>query len=161
MVYHRYPKLGVICDTQDHFILACQASRGPRPDVDEFRPLLTEALRNVRFATFVADAGYDSEPNHRYAREKHGIRTMIPPKHGRPTTKPATGHYRRLMQVRFATPLYRKRTQVETVISMIKRRQGSHVHGRKYYSQCRDLRLMVLTHNAMILLYLRVFYRAT
>lgn len=157
VVYHRFPKLGVICDTQDHFILA---GRGPRPYVDDFRPILAEALRNVRFANFVADAGYDSEGNHRYARASHGIRTMIPPMHGRPTKKPATGHHRRLMQVRFSRPLYRNRTQVETVISMIKRRQGSHVHGRKYQSQCRDLRLMALTHNAMILLYLQVFYRA-
>jgi len=46
------------------------------------------------------------------------------------------------------------------VMSMIKRRQGSHVHGRTYHSQCRDLRLMVLTHNLMILIFIKVFYRA-
>ena len=45
-------------------------------------------------------------------------------------------------------------------MSMIKRRQGNHVHGRTYQSQCRDLRLMVLTHNIMILLFCWVFYRA-
>jgi hypothetical protein len=50
--------------------------------------------------------------------------------------------------------------QVETVISMIKRRQGSHVRGINYWSQCRDLRLKVLTHNVMILLRIEVFYRA-
>ena len=43
---------------------------------------------------------------------------------------------------------------------MLKRRQGSHTSGRSHYSRCRDLYLMVLTHNAMLLILLRVFYRA-
>jgi hypothetical protein len=160
VVYHRFPKLGVVCDADDHFILACRAGRGPRPDVDEFRPLLAEALRVVRLCQLTADAGFDSEANHRFAREEHGVRTIIPAKHGRPTTKPAAGRYRRLMQVRFDRDAYRRRSQVETVISMIKRRQGAHVRSRSYHSQCRDLRLMALTHNVMILWRREVFYRA-
>jgi hypothetical protein len=160
VVYHRYPKLGVVCDTSNHFILAFDAGRGPRPDVDEFRPLVTDALRRVRLSLMAADAGYDSEPNHEFARDEHGIRTLIPPKHGRPTDKPASGRYRRLMQTRFDRETYRNRVQVETVMSMIKRRQGSQVRGHKYWSQCRDLRLMALTHNVMILVCVEVFYRA-
>lgn len=161
VVYHRYPKLGLVCDTSCHFILALHAGRGPRPDVDEFRPLVAEARRRLRLARISADAGYDSEANHRFARQECGIRTVIPAKHGRPTTKPASGHYRRLMQVRFDRRAYRDRCQVETVMSMLKRRQGSHAPARKYRSQCRDLYLIALTHNIMILLLLRVFYRAT
>ena len=72
----------------------------------------------------IADAGYDSEANHVFARDQHRLRTIIPAKHGRPTLKPASGRYRRLMQRRFDTRRYRQRAQVETVISMIKRRQG-------------------------------------
>jgi hypothetical protein len=152
VTYHRYPKLGVICDVQSHFILAFRTNRGPKPDVADFRPLLDEALMRVRLTSIVADAGYDSEANHCHAREEHRVRTTIPPKHGRPSDKPATGRHRRLMQVRFNTQAYRQRAQVETVISMIKRRQGAHVRGVTYHSQCRDLRLLVLTHNVMILL---------
>jgi Transposase DDE domain len=160
IVYHHYPKLGVICDTSDHFILAGQVGRGPRPDVDEFRSLVAEALRIVRLAQLAADAGYDSEPNHQFARDGHGIRTIIPAKHGRPTEKLPSGRYRRLMKLRFDRRAYRRRCQVETVISMIKRRQSAHVHGRTYHTQCRDLRLLVLTHNVMILVTVQVFYRA-
>lgn len=160
VVYHNYPKLGIVCDTSNHFILAFQAGRGPRPDIDEFRPLVADALKRVRLSLMTADAGYDSEPNHQFARDGHGIRTVIPPKHGRPTKKPARGHYRRLMQTRFDREIYRNRVQVETVMSMIKRRQGSHVRGHKYWSQCRDLRLIALTHNIMILVLVEVFYRA-
>jgi len=160
VIYHQYPKLGVVSDTGDHFIFAFCTGRGPRPDVDEFKPLVNQAQTRVRMGTLTADAGYDSEPNHRYARQEHRIRTIIPPKHGRPTDKPATGRYRRLMQTRFDTVKYGARSQVETVMSMIKRRQGSYIKGKKYHSQCRDLRLIALTHNIMILLCIEVFYRA-
>lgn len=160
VVYHRYPKLGLICDTSCHFILGIGVGRGPRPDVDELEALLSEALRSVALLRLVADAGYDSESNHRFARECCDIRTLIPPKHGRPTSKPAKGRYRRLMQTRFNLDAYHQRAQVETVMSMIKRRQGAHVRGRTYHSQCRDLRLMALTHNVMILMWIKVFYRA-
>jgi hypothetical protein len=160
MVYHHFPKLAVVCNVADHFIFACGTRRGPKPDVNEFESIVGQALERIRITCLVADAGYDSEPNHRFARDDHGIRTIIPAKHGRPTEKPATGRYRRLMQTRFDRPTYRKRSQVETVMSMIKRRQGPYVRGRTYHSQCRDLRLLVLTHNVMILLRVQVFYRA-
>ena len=106
------------------------------------------------------DAGYDSELNHRFARDEHGVRTIIPAKHGRPTAKLTSGHYRRLMKVRFDLPAHRRRLEVETVISMIKRRQGAHVHGRSYHSQCRELRLLALTHNVMILVIIDVFLQS-
>ena len=158
VVYHRYPKLGLVCDTSCHFILSIRVGRGPRPDVDELVPLLSAALRSMLIECLSADAGYDSESNHRFARERCGVRTLIPAKHGRPTEKPARGHYRRLMQTRFDKSKYHRRAQVETVISMIKRRQGNHARGRTYHSQCRDLRLMALTHNVMILIRVEVFY---
>lgn len=160
MVYHRFPKLSVVCDVASHFILAYRAHRGPKPDITEFKSLLDDALQRVRVATIVADGGYDSESNHVHARTRRGVRTIIPPVHGRPTTKPAQGHHRRLMQVRFDHDAYRKRGQVETVMSMLKRRQGAHIRAVKYHSQCRSLGLMVLTHNIMILLRRKVFYRA-
>ena len=161
MVYHYYPKLSLICDVETHFILAFQDRRGPKVDISEFQPLLIEALTRVRLTRIAADAGYDSEANHRFAREECHVRSIIPAKRGRPTDKPAKGRYRRLMQIRFDTAAYRDRPQVETVMSMIKRRQGAHVRGIGYWSQCRDLRLKVLTHNVMILISVEVFYRAS
>lgn len=158
VVYHRFAKLGLVCDTSCHFILAIRVGVGPRPDVGELVPLVRDALRSMLLERLVADAGYDSESNHRFAREQCGVRTLIPPKYGRPTTKPAAGRYRRLMQTRFDPAAYHRRSQIETVMSMIKRRQGSHTRGRTYHSRCRDLRLMALTHNVMILLRVEVFY---
>ena len=46
---------------------------------------------------------------------------------------------------------YCQRAQVETSFSMLKRRLGAAVNARKYWSQCRELFLKVLTHNIMLL----------
>jgi hypothetical protein len=70
VVYHHFAKLGIVCDSDDHFILACRVGR---------------------------------------------------------------------------------RSQVETVISMLKRRQGAHVRAHSHHGRCRNLRLLALTHNVMIL----------
>jgi len=161
MVYHRYPKLGVVSDVTNHFILAFESGRGPKPDVNEFEGLIKQTMTRVRLKCVIADAGYDSESNHVFAREQLGLRTIIPAKNGRPTSKPAKGRYRRLMQTRFDQANYRKRSQVETVMSMIKRRQGSYCKGRTYWSRCRELHLMALTHNIMILRQTHLFYRAS
>lgn len=141
----------MICDVESHFILAFDTRRRLKPDVAEFKPLRDDAPTRVRLTTIVADAGYDSESNHCHARQQCQVRAVIPAKHGRPTNKPARGRHRRLMQVRFNADAYCQRAQVETVMSMIKRRQGPYVRGATYHSQCRDLRLMALTHNVMIL----------
>jgi hypothetical protein len=159
--YQRFPKLSVICDTQTHMVLDIHASRGPCPDVAEFKQPVLRASRQVRIKTIVADAGYDSESNHAFARDELSIQTLIPAKAGRPTNSQASGKYRRLMQTRFDKQTYGQRWQCETVVSMIKRHQGDATRGRTYWSQCRDLYLMALTHNIMVLFITwHLFYRA-
>ena len=160
ITYRRYPKLGVVTNVANHFILAFESGKGPYPDVGEFRGLIQQAAARVKLKTVLADAGYDSEANHQFAREELALRTVIPPKHRRPSDKPAKGRYRRLMQTRFDEQSYRKRAQVETVMSMIKRRQGSFCKGKTYWSRCRELHLMALTHNIMILLTMQTFLKS-
>ncbi len=159
--YRRFPKLAIACDTQSHLILSMHTSRGPRPDVDELAGLLDDLVRGIRVSHLLADAGYDSEANHTYARHEHGIITTIPAKIGRPTSKPPSGYYRRLMrQTLHRRKYYGQRWQVETVNSMIKRTQGDEIAAKTYHAQCRELRLAALLHNITILLLKRIFYRA-
>ncbi len=65
--YKRFPEVGIVCDTETHLILEAHPSRGPCPDVAEFKLPLKRAARHVRIETIVADAGYDSESNHQFA----------------------------------------------------------------------------------------------
>jgi Transposase DDE domain len=153
VAYSRYAKLELSVDCGSHMIVGVLTSRGPRVDTDRFVPLLDATLEAVRPERVVADAGYDSEANHRYARQRHGIRSFMPATAGRPTTKPPTGRYRRQMKERLHKNYggYGQRWQSETVFSMMKRRLATAVQGRTYWSQCRELWLLSITHNLMIL----------
>src|SRR5262249_39606436 len=88
VTYSRFAKLEAAFECLTHTMLAAIPKRGPRPDSDRFVPLLDEVLQRVKLTTGLADAGYDSEANHRYARETRGVRSVIPAEVGRPTTKP-------------------------------------------------------------------------
>jgi hypothetical protein len=148
--YKKYGKLMLIVCCATHAILAAVASSGPTPDIDQLAGILDRLPRSQRVLHLVADAGFDSGPNHALLREDHGIRSTIPPEHGRPPKDPHTlpsDKYRRLMKTRFNKKAYRKRPQVETVNSMLKRNFGAALRGRSHYSRCRDLYLRVLTHN--------------
>ena len=120
--------------------------------MDRFAGLLDETMGNARPERVVADAGYDSEPNHRYARETHGVKSFMPATLGRPSAKPPTGRYRRQMRRRLDKRYggYGQRWQVETVNSMVKRRLAASVAGRGFPSQSRDGWLLALTLNLML-----------
>lgn len=149
--YQRFPKASILCDCKSHLILAVVPGRGPGPDIKHFRTALDQALSRVRIATLTADAGYDAEHTHQFAREKRGVRSLIPATIGRQTTKPASGYWRRQMQTRLHLTRYPQRWQVETVNSMLKRLLGSALRARTYWSQCREILLRTITLNVMIL----------
>jgi hypothetical protein len=153
VAYSRYAKLEAAFDCASHLLLGVLVGRGPRVDTDRFVPLLDEALGNAGIGAALADAGYDSEANHRHAREARGVRSFIPATIGRPTAKPPSGHYRRRMKQRLNKQYgsYGQRWQAETGFSMFKRRLGSAVHARSYWAQCRELLLMAITYNLMLL----------
>ncbi len=148
--YTRYPKVGIISDCSTHLVLSGVPSRGPYPDIVHFEKAVREAQKNTSLKILTADAGYDSEKSHTFAREKYNIRTIIPPKIGRQTTKLPKGKWRKIMATRFNKKLYGQRWQVETVNSMIKRNLGSFLRARSYWTQCREIMLRLFVHNVMI-----------
>lgn len=157
MSYTKYPMAGIVCDCTNHMVLAIQADRGPKPDILHFKQLLKDAVQLVDIRKLLADAQYDSERSHEFARSKLGIQSIIPPKRGARYGIEPHGKWRRKMKNRFPTRAYGQRWQVETVFSMIKRLLGSALRARQYHSQCRELQLKAVTHNIMLLRFL--FFR--
>ena len=153
------PKLSLAVDAASHVILAAIASTGAGGDQPYLDGLLYHAWRRTgaRVRCVVADAGYDSELNHRIARLDMGVRSIIPPKSGRPTktNKPPTDPMRRNMHHRFKrradARAYGQRGQSETTNSMIKRNLGSALRARTAVGRRQELLLRVLTHNIMLL----------
>ena len=158
--YSKYPKVVLVTDCRTHLVLAAVPGRGPASDLVLFKAALEQAAGRARIGTLLADADFDGEWVHEHVRS-YGIRTLIPPERGRPSDKPPAGRWRRRMKRRFDKKKYGQRWQTETVNSMVKRRLGSALRARGYWSQCREIILRVITHNVMIVARIRVFYRAT
>jgi IS5 family transposase len=149
------PKLSLAVACGCHLILAAKARLGNGSDAPDFDDLLNQSCRRAKVKVVVADAGYDSEANHRMAREEMGVRSIIPPGIGRPTKKLPKARWRRLMAKRFKRKAdkkeYGQRSQSETVHSMLKRNQGSALRSRTPERQEQELLLRAITHNIALL----------
>ena len=162
MTYRRFPKMGLVVDCSNHLILAAVPGRGPGPDYHHVKRAVQEAHHRRRLGTLLADAGYDAEWVHEFLRQQLSIRSVIPPRSGRPTAKLPPSRWRRLMAQQFDKPTYGQRWQSETVFSMIKRRLGPILGARSHRRQVRALMLKAIAHNILIVLRLRqLFYRAS
>ena len=155
-----WTKLTVACDTRSHFLAAARVAAGPSNDSPQFRPVLAQASLVVAWDRVLADAAFDSEGHHAYAREDRGVRATVIPlnRRGRGRAWPKT-RYRRQMVKRFRKKppgsrhrrVYGQRWQAESAFSRHKRRLGSALGGRSDDSRERECYLRVLTHDIMLL----------
>ncbi len=148
------PKLALAVASGCHLVLAARVHTGAGSDAPDFEPLLYQAWRRANVKVVVADAGYDSEANHRAARLDMNVRSVIPPEVGRPSAKPPAGRFRRTMRQRFARKadrrVYGQRAQSETVNSMIKRNLGDALRSVLPKRREQEMLLRALTHNLML-----------
>jgi len=154
-IVKRLPKLSLAVHAASHTILAARATTGTGADHRHFLPLLEKAVARMPLRMALADAGYDSEPNHLAARCELGVRALIPATIGRQSSNPPKGYYRRLMRQRLKggpdKRRYGQRWQAETVNSMLKRNLGSACRARSTVGRKKDMLLRAVTHNIMIL----------
>lgn len=155
-----WTKLTVACDTRSHFLAGARVATGPSNDSPQFRPVLAQASLVVGWDRVLADAAFDSEAHHAYAREELGVRATVIPlnRRGQGRKWPKT-RYRRQMVKRFRKKskgsrhrrVYGQRWQAESAFSRHKRRLGSALGGRSDAARERECHLRVLTHNIMLL----------
>jgi transposase len=145
-----WPKMTVICDTDTHLIAGCIVTRGPSYDFSLFEKALCHVTGEVSFSRILADAGYDSEANHRLGREVFGMDTIIA-LNLRGFNKTPSTTYRKEMYDNFKKEIYNRRWQVESVFSRNKRLLGSALRNRSESARQRECLLRTLTHNLMII----------
>jgi hypothetical protein len=154
-----WPKLTLVAHTASHLIASSVLSTGPSQDAPLFEPAMLRASWHVDVDRLLADGGYDSEANHRLAREGLGVRSTVINLNRRgkgagrrpSPRKWAKTRYRRQMYRRFHRRKYGQRWQAESVISRLKRRLGSALRARSDAARERESELRVFTHNLMIL----------
>ena len=155
----RTPKLSLGADTRSHVILSARARAGMGSDAPSFDGLLFDAWRRRRGRTLksvLADAGFDSEANHRIARHDLGVRSLIKTGAGRPsaTGKPPAGRWRRRMARELAGSQkgkrFGQRAQGETVMSMLKRNLGDALRARSPRARKAEHLFKAVVHNLML-----------
>lgn len=154
-----WTKLTVACDTQSHFFAGATVTTGPTNDSPQFTPVLAQAALAVEWDRVLADAAFDSESHHEYARETLGIRSSVIPINSRGHAGKPGGRYRGQMARRFrpkpdgsrSKRVFGRRWAVESAFSRHKRRLGSALGGKSDSSRENECYLRVLTHNVMLL----------
>jgi hypothetical protein len=154
-----WTKLTAAVDTASHFIAGATVTTGPSNDSPQFKPVLAQASLAVGWDRVLADAAFDTETHHSYARDELGIRSSVIPINPRGNSGPPGGKYRSQMPRRFRPKpegsrhrrVFGQRWQAESVFSRHKRRLGSALFGKSDDSRERECRLRVLTHNLMLL----------
>jgi hypothetical protein len=143
--------LTLACHNASHLLIDVVVSDGPSQDAPFFRRILDQAQARLPLDRVLADAGYDAEHNHAYAREQLGIRSSVIDLNRRGGRRWARTRYRRQMYCRFPRRKYRNRVQIESAISRFKRRLTSTLRGRSRETQCNEIHLRVLTHDLLLL----------
>jgi hypothetical protein len=136
-------------------VLAQRVRPGPCGDFADLVPLAAAAHDTLSFDRLLADAGYDSEANHRFCREELGVHSLIKAKSRRSKTVIARTPYRSEMcQVLDAEngdaellTAYRQRWKVETVMSVTKRMLGEALSSRRDEMQERQALLRGVVYN--------------
>jgi len=154
-----WTKLTAAVDTASHFLAGATVTTGPSNDSPQFKPVLAQASLAVGWDRVLADAAFDSEAHHEYARNELGIRSSVIPINPRRHHRLPSSRYRGQMVRRFAPRpegsrhrrVFGQRWQAESAFSRHKRRLGSALAGRSDESRERECRLRVLTHNLMLL----------
>jgi Transposase DDE domain len=147
----RWPKLTLACHNATHLLIHALVSDGPSQDAPLLAPVLRDACKRVKINRLLADAGYDAEHNHAYARNTLGIGTTAIKLNKRGGRRWAQTKYRRQMYRRFPKVKYRQRVQVESSISRFKRRLTSSLRGRSRSTQRVEVYLRVMTHDLLLL----------
>ncbi len=111
-----YIKNHITIDTKTRLILHYQTTRGPKHDTT-FAKSAIRKIKKYKPHYIVADKAYDTEPIRKIINEETKAFDQIPLK-----TRAKKGHYRLNSPTIFRKKIYNKRSNVEGVFSVIKRK---------------------------------------
>lgn len=161
-VVRDFAKATLAVDIESKAIAVCDVVTSHVADVKRFIPVC-EKLKDtgIPVSVILADKGYDAEYIHLAARRifGYGISTQIPArdydmvKSERQASRAAPkGYHRRMMARSLDRAIYRFRSIVETVNSMLKRKMGDTVYGKTMDSISKEIKFTALAHNIRLLL---------
>jgi len=131
-------KLSLVVDTDKQLIMTYKIRRKQRNDTIDFKDILKE----LKVDHVLADRGYDSRSNRLFVIRKLKAMPCIP---RRRISGPTYTQGQR--KVLFNKELYKQRSKVETVFSVIKRKYGSSIRSRSFVTQRVELISKLIAYN--------------
>ena len=142
----RYIKHFLSADTTEQAIITSESWRSYVHDTKRFKPILKKTRKRTKIRDATADKGFDSEANHKYAREEIGAKSIIPLRY-RVSLGKTKGHYRRKLRRYFPNKRYHRRSIIETINSVEKRKFGDTLRGRLLKMQRREMKVTDIVYN--------------
>ena len=136
-------KASIAIDSYKQVIIAWKISKTPIHDIKQVRPLLKKAHRIRKARVYVLDKGYDSENIHQLIRKQLKSISLIPLRDR--DRKRIIGRYRKRMQT--IDSMYHRRSIVETIFSVVKRKFNEQLKAKKYRNQIKEIKIKLLTYN--------------
>ncbi len=154
--HRKYKKLHCICACKTNIIVSCLVTKGTANDSPHYRELLNDAARNFKIEDITADRAYLSKDNLNLAEEL-GINPFIPFKINNQNFGKGCPSWSKLYNFFHKHPeefakRYHKRSNVESVMFMIKNKFGGFCRFKKDVSQINEILCMMLCHNLTILI---------
>jgi len=143
----RYVKTTICIDDKSQLIVSYSIRFGYVHDSKEFKKVLKNMDGEVidKFNMIIGDKGFDSEENHIIAR-RYGLFAIIPARNEDVPIYRTKGENRKRMK-RHLPEEYSRRSIVETVHSVIKRKSGSFVRSRIPGQFEKEMALKIIAYN--------------
>ena len=142
----RYMKHFLSVDTTEQAIITSESWRSYVHDTKRFKPILKKTRELTKVGDVSADKGFDSELNHKYAREEVGAKSIIPLRY-RVSLEKTKGFYRRKLRRYFPEKRYHRRSINETINSVEKRKFGDTLRSRLLKMQRREMKVTDIVYN--------------
>ena len=143
----RSAKHSIVVDPKTKAIAASSSNRRYESDNKTFIPLMKKAAEMVKIGKILADKGYDPERNHRFARERLHAESIIPVRNEGVPIWRTHGRWRKLMKTDFPLSEYHKRSLVETVNSVEKRKFGSTLGSKRHLNKLKEAKVIDVVYD--------------
>ncbi|MBW2975087.1 transposase [Candidatus Woesearchaeota archaeon] len=154
----RFMKCHLTCGVQSNIITAVNITNGWSADAPEFSDLIKKTSKNYNINEVSADKAYCSRENVKIVGELGGI-PFIPFKSNIKMTSVCKSNHmwKKMLFFYHMYPdefnrFYHRRSNVETVFHMIKRKFGSHLRSKTKAGQINEILAKCLCHNLCVLI---------
>ena len=142
----RFIQYVAAADIESKLITAISLKRKKRNENIAVPQLMRKTSRSGKVSVYLGDKLYDSNRNHKLAK-KHGAKFIAPLKRENIPIRRRKGVERKELARNFPQKTYNKRSIIEGIFSVIKRKFGQMIYSKKYKTQKNEILFRTVAYN--------------